>query len=143
MRKKIKLSVGPGIEVEEIELRDGRWVLSARAAAFCLREGRASCADTCSKEANATELRKPSNMILRAFPRCPVALIEARAGPEAFRACFIFSRRRPRQFFQASGDSDAHKRCFCATSGPSHDCVRRAFNRLIEFLLVTPPTPSQ
>jgi hypothetical protein len=32
MRKKIKLSVGPGIEVEEIELRDGRWVLSARAA---------------------------------------------------------------------------------------------------------------
>jgi len=32
MRKKIKLSVGPGIEVEEIILRDGRWVLSARAA---------------------------------------------------------------------------------------------------------------
>jgi hypothetical protein len=32
MRKKIKLSVAPGIEVEEIELRDGRWVLSARAA---------------------------------------------------------------------------------------------------------------
>lgn len=32
MRKKIKLSVGPGIEVEEIELRDGRRVLSARAA---------------------------------------------------------------------------------------------------------------
>jgi transposase len=30
--KEIKLSVGPGIEVEEIELRDGRWVLSARAA---------------------------------------------------------------------------------------------------------------
>jgi hypothetical protein len=34
MRKKIKLSVGPGIEVEEMELRDGRWVLSARAAGF-------------------------------------------------------------------------------------------------------------
>ena len=32
MRKKIKLSLGPGIDVEEIELRDGRWVLSARAA---------------------------------------------------------------------------------------------------------------
>ena len=32
MRKKIKLSLGPGIEVAEIELRDGRWVLSARAA---------------------------------------------------------------------------------------------------------------
>ena len=32
MRKIIKLSVGPGIEVEEIELQDGRWVLSARAA---------------------------------------------------------------------------------------------------------------
>jgi transposase len=32
MRKKFKLSVGPGIEVEEIELRDGRRVLSARAA---------------------------------------------------------------------------------------------------------------
>lgn len=31
MRKKIKLSVGPGIEVEEIMLRDGRWVVSARA----------------------------------------------------------------------------------------------------------------
>jgi len=30
--KKIKLSVAPGIEVEEIILRDGRWVLSARAA---------------------------------------------------------------------------------------------------------------
>ena len=25
MRKKIKLAFGPGIEVEEIELRDGRW----------------------------------------------------------------------------------------------------------------------
>ena len=32
MRKKIKLSFGPGIEVEEIMLRDSRWVLSARAA---------------------------------------------------------------------------------------------------------------
>ena len=32
MRKKIKLALGPGIEVEEIELRHGRWVLSARAA---------------------------------------------------------------------------------------------------------------
>jgi hypothetical protein len=32
MRKKIKLSLGPGIDVEEIDLRDGRWVLSARAA---------------------------------------------------------------------------------------------------------------
>ena len=32
MGKKINLSVGPGIEVEEIELRDGRWVLSARSA---------------------------------------------------------------------------------------------------------------
>ena len=32
MRKKIKPSLGPGIDVEEIELRDGRWVLSARAA---------------------------------------------------------------------------------------------------------------
>jgi transposase len=32
MRKDIKLSVGLGIEVEEIELQDGRWVLSARAA---------------------------------------------------------------------------------------------------------------
>ena len=32
MRKEIKLPFGPGIEVEEIELRDGRWVLSARAA---------------------------------------------------------------------------------------------------------------
>ena len=27
MRKKIKLSVGPGIEVEEIEFRDGRWAM--------------------------------------------------------------------------------------------------------------------
>ena len=32
MRKKIKLAFGPGIEVKEIKLRDGRWVLSARAA---------------------------------------------------------------------------------------------------------------
>ena len=32
MRKKIQLAFGPGIEVEEIELRHGRWVLSARAA---------------------------------------------------------------------------------------------------------------
>ena len=32
MRKKSKPAFGPGIEVEEIELRDGRWVLSARAA---------------------------------------------------------------------------------------------------------------
>ena len=33
MRKKIKLTFGPGIEVEEIEFsRDGRWVLSAHAA---------------------------------------------------------------------------------------------------------------
>ena len=32
MRKKIKLAFDPRIKVEEIEIRDGRWVVSARAA---------------------------------------------------------------------------------------------------------------
>jgi len=32
MRKKIKPVFGPGIEVDDVELRDGRWVLSARGA---------------------------------------------------------------------------------------------------------------
>ena len=32
MHKKIKLSFGPGIEVEDVELRDGRWILSVHGA---------------------------------------------------------------------------------------------------------------
>jgi hypothetical protein len=49
MRKKIKLSVGPGIEVEKIESRDSRWVLSVRAA------GERSC-PVCGKPSTSRHL---------------------------------------------------------------------------------------